>query len=296
MSLTTQPSGLDDRPEDHDHPSTDGGRVAWAVGRDGAPTRRRLPGGLVAAAMVITVWWLVTEAEVWSPVLLPSPPKVWAAFVQSVTTHHGVRGLSGYLLWEHLLASLRRILYGVALGIVVGLPIGLLLGIWRPFDWIAQPAVSFLRSLPPLGYFSLLIIWFGIDDTSKVWLLFLAAFPPVALTVAASVTAIRTERLHVALVLGAGRCRLIRHTVLPSVLPDLLTGIRVAVGFAWTTIVAAETSNGIPGIGGLAWATKKELRTDVAILCVIVIGLTAVALDAALRRVERRLVPWRGRG
>ncbi len=160
---------------------------------------------------------------------------------------------------------------------VIGVPLGLALGLWRPFELIAEPMVGFLRSLPPLGYFSLLIIWFGIDDTSKVWLLFLAAFPPIALSVAAGVATVRTERINAALVLGANRTQLLRHTVLPSVLPDLFTGVRVAVGFAWTTIVAAETSNGIPGIGGLAWATKKELRSDVAILCVIVIGITAVA-------------------
>ena len=77
-------------------------------------------------------------------------------------------------------------------------------------------------------------------------------------------------------------------------LPDLLTGIRLAVALAWTTIVAAETSNGLPGIGGLAWATKKELRADIAIMCVI--GITAVVLDTLLRVVERRLVPWKGRG
>ena len=95
--------------------------------------------------------------------------------------------------------------------------------------------------------------------------------------------------------LGASRTQLLRHTVLPSILPDLITGLRVAVGFAWTTIVAAETSNGIPGIGGLAWATKKELRSDVAIMCVIVIGVTAVMLDSLLRAAERRFVPWKGR-
>ncbi|MFZ4580992.1 MAG: ABC transporter permease, partial [Myxococcota bacterium] len=170
------------------------------------------------------------------------------------------------------------------------------LGVWRPFELLVEPIISFLRSLPPLAYFSLLIIWFGIDDGSKVWLLFLAAFPPITLAVASAVANVRTERISAALVLGAGRWQLLRRVVFPSVLPDLFTGVRVAVGFAWTTIVAAETSNGLPGIGGLAWATKKELRSDIAIMCVIVIGITAVSLDSVLRIAERRLVPWKGRG
>lgn len=295
MALTSTTSRL--RPDRATAAQTvDGRRIGWAARRhEGQRGRRLIPGGLIAAILVLGLWWLLTGLGIWSQILLPSPPKVWRAFIQSVTVHDGIKGLSGHYLWQHLWASLWRILNGVFWGIVVGAPLGVLVGIWRPFEWIVEPAVGFLRSLPPLGYFSLLIIWFGIGDRSKVWLLFLAAFPPITLTVASAVANVRTERLNAGLVLGAGRCQLVRYTVLPSALPDLLTGIRVAVGFAWTTIVAAETSNGIPGIGGLAWATKKELRSDIAIMCVIVIGITAVLLDAVLRLLERRLVPWKGR-
>jgi len=279
--------------------TTDGRRVAWAArrtdGTDRVAAHTRLGAAVAAAVLVLVVWWILAASGTWSEIILPTPAKVWHAFIQSVTVHDGQRGLSGYYLWQHLWASLWRILRGLAWAFVLGVPLGLALGMWRPFELIVEPMVGFLRSLPPLGYFSLLIIWFGIDDTSKVWLLYLAAFPPIALSVAAGVATIRTERINGALVLGANRTQLLRYTVLPSVLPDLFTGVRVAVGFAWTTIVAAETSNGIPGIGGLAWATKKELRSDVAILCVIVIGITAVLLDGVLRLAERRLVPWKGR-
>lgn len=278
---------------------TEGRRLGWARRRSEASTlrrRTRFLGTLLAAALVLGIWWLATGLHIWSELILPSPPKVWRAFIQSVTVHDGRRGLSNQYLWVHLWASLWRILNGVFWATIVGVPLGLALGMWRPFELIAEPIVSFLRSLPPLGYFSLLIIWFGIDNSSKIWLLFLAAFPPIALGVASGVATVRVERVNAALVLGAGRWRLLRHTVLPSALPDLITGLRLAVGFAWTTIVAAETSNGLPGIGGLAWATKKELRSDIAILCVIVIGITAVALDSLLRLAERRVIPWKGRG
>ncbi len=278
---------------------TDGRRVAWAARRsNGTPAARgwsRAAGALAGALLVLAVWWAASASGRWSPILLASPSKVWHAFIQSVTIHDGHRGLSNEYLWTHLWASVWRILRGVWWAIWFGGPLGVVLGTWRPFELVAEPIVSFLRSLPPLGYFSLLIIWFGIDDTSKVWLLFLAAFPPITLSVAAAVANVRTERINAALVLGAGRLQLLRRVVLPSVLPDLFTGVRVAVGFAWTTIVAAETSNGLPGIGGLAWATKKELRSDIAIMCVIVIGITAVSLDSVLRGAERRLVPWKGR-
>ena len=276
----------------------EGRRIAWAARRHeefASPgLGRRTVGSLIAIVVVLAVWWAAVRWGGWSQIILPSPGKVWQAFIESVTVPDGRRGLSTEYLWTQLWASLWRILRGVFWAIVFGAPLGLVLGTWRPFELVAEPIVGFLRALPPLGYFSLLIIWFGIDDTSKIWLLFLAAFPPITLTVAAAVAAVRTERINSALVLGAGRRQLMLRVVVPSVLPDLLTGIRLAVALAWTTIVAAETSNGLPGIGGLAWATKKELRADIAIMCVI--GITAVVLDTLLRVVERRLVPWKGRG
>ncbi len=276
---------------------TDGRSVSWISRRHegGSQVRNKWLYGVLSALVVLGVWWLVTAVGVWSELILPSPSKVWRAFIQSVTVHDGQTGLSGYYLWEHLWASLWRILKGVIWAVIVGVPLGLALGIWNRFELFVGPIVSFLRSLPPLGYFSLLIIWFGIDDTSKVWLLFIAAFAPIALAVAKGVATTRVDRLNASLVLGASNAQVLRYVIAPSVLPDFLTGVRIAVGFAWTTIVAAETSNGIPGIGGLAWATKKELRSDIAILCIIVIGATAVLLDALLRRTEHRFVTWHGR-
>ena len=252
-------------------------------------------GRLVSLAVLLGAWSLVVHLGIWNELLVPSPGQVWDAFVQSVTTDGPRRGLSGHLLWEHLWASVWRIAHGVFWALVVGLPLGLLLGSVRAARVIVEPYVSFLRSLPPLAYFSLLIIWFGIEDTSKVWLLFLAAFPPIALATMAGVQRVRVDFVEAAESLGAGRLQVVRHVVVPSVVPDVLVGVRLALGFAWTTIVAAETTNGIPGIGGLAWATKKQNRSDIAIMAVLVTGITALALDHLVQLVERRFVPWRGR-
>ena len=279
--------------------ATEGVQIGWVARLETGRIRKargvRFAGALAAVLGVLAIWYGVTAAGWWSEIILPPPSKVWSAFIDSVTVHDGRTGLSDAYLWEHVWASLWRILRGVFWGAVLGAPVGLALGLSRSFEAIAEPLVSFLRSLPPLGYFSLLIIWFGIGDTSKVWLLFIAAFPPIAVNVAAGVGSLRAERINAGLSLGANHWQLIHRILLPSVLPDFLTGIRVAIGFAWTTIVAAETSNGLPGIGGLAWATKKELRADIAILCVIVIGIVAVAMDFIIRFLERKLVPWTGR-
>jgi taurine transport system permease protein len=278
---------------------TEGRRVGWLDRRiESAETgagNRRWYGGLLAAAIALLIWAAVAASGLFSTLLLPTPAQVWSAFVDSVTTHDGAQGLSNHYLWVHLAASLKRVGLGLLWGAAIGVPLGLFIGLSRWADRIGGPAVDFVKALPPLGYYPLLILWFGIEDASKVWLLFLAALAPIAIATAAGVANVRHERVSAALVLGASRAELIRYVFLPSVIGDIVTGLRVASGFAWTTIVAAETINGIPGLGGLAWASQKELRADIAVLSVIVIGLTAVAIDAVLRLLERRLAPWKGR-
>lgn len=260
-----------------------------------AATLQRLAIRVLSLAVLIGIWWAVAALKIWPELFVPRPSAVWDRFVESVTIHNGQRGLSGYYLWEHLWASLVRIFGGVLWGVAFGLVLGLALATSKWFRLIAEPYVNFVRALPPLAYFSLLIIWFGIENTSKIWLLFLAAFPPIALSVLSGVRGIPQQRLDAIRSLGAGRWQTLRHVILPSVLPELFTGVRLAIGFAWTTIVAAETVDGIPGIGGLAWSTKKFQQTDTAVLCILVIGLTAIALDLLVKSLERRAVPWRGK-
>lgn len=258
-------------------------------------TATRIAVGVLSIGIFLLAWWIVTALQIWPELFVPRPQAVWDRFVDSVTVHDGNVGLSGHYLWEHLWASLWRLIRGVGLAIVAGIAVGLLLATFRPVRMVAEPWVTFVRSLPPLAYFSLLIIWFGIEDASKVWLLFLAAFPPIALSVLGGVEGISPDRINGARALGANRWQVTRHVVFPSVLPDLFTGIRLSLGFAWTTIVAAETVDGIPGIGGLAWSTKKFQQTDVAVLCIIVIGLAAIATDLMVKAIERCAVPWKGK-
>jgi taurine transport system permease protein len=260
---------------------------------------RRLALGLLPIGIFLGAWSLVSALGIWDEIIVPRPSTVWDAFIESVTTRtlpsgRVERGLQDAFLWEHLWASLRRILIGTGWAMVVGIPLGLLIATWRPAAIVLEPYVNFIRSLPPLAYFSVLLLWFGIEDTSKIWLLFLTALGPIAVAVIAGARSVRGDQVNAARALGAGRLQVVVHTVLPSVLPELVTGLRLALGFAWTTIVAAETVDGLPGIGGLAWTTRKQQRIEVAVLCVIVIGATALILDRLIRVVDRVLVPWRG--
>jgi len=262
---------------------------------------RRTAVHVASLSAFLVLWVVVTRLELVRPLYLPSPGAVWDAFVRANTDHpisegsdRLVRGEQNYYLWEHLVASLQRIAIGVGGGILVGVPLGLLMGTtW--LGAVLEPYLNFLRSLPPLAYIGLLIVWFGIGDTSKVWLLFLAAFPPITMATISGVRGVREDQVNAVLTLGANRRQAVSRVVLPATLPDILTGIRVAVGFAWTTVVAAEIANGIPGIGGLAYLAGEQLQSALVIACIVVIGFAAIALDLGLKSLERALVPWRGK-
>jgi taurine transport system permease protein len=272
----------------------------------GAPTAgrpaRATPGGRrrrlvlrVVALVVLYVLWEVAARLVRNPTFIPSPAAVWHQLIVTSSTHDGVRGYSGHLLVEHLGVSLRRILIGSAIGIGGGLVLGVLLGTVGWLRVVAEPVVTFVRALPPLAYFSLFIIWFGIDETPKLWLLSIAALPPVAVATAAAVHSAPTGLVEAARALGAGRWQTTRDVVLPHALPEIFTGARLAVGVAYSSVVAAETINGVPGIGGLIRDAQRYSQTDVVVLGLFAIGLSGLLIDALLRTAEDRLIPWRGR-
>jgi taurine transport system permease protein len=267
------------------------GRPAPATG---GGRRRRLLLRLVSL-VVLYLLWEISARLVRNPTFIPSPAAVWHQLIVTSTTHDGIRGYSGHLLVEHLGVSLRRILIGSAIGIVGGLALGILLGTISWLRIVIEPAVTFIRALPPLAYFSLFIIWFGIDETPKLWLLSIAALPPVAVATAAAVYSAPTGLVEAARALGAGRWQTTRDVVLPNALPEIFTGARLAVGVAYSSVVAAETINGVPGIGGLIRDAQRYSQTDVVVLGLFAIGLSGLLIDALLRTAEDRLIPWRGR-
>jgi taurine transport system permease protein len=300
ITSTSSPASAAEVPADDERSAREAQR------RDAQERRRQLLRRtlvrVTALVVFLGVWWLVTWLQLIKPLYLPSPSAVWHAFVLANTDHpiapgvpRMVKGEQNYYLWEHLIASLQRIGVGVGWAILFGPLLGFVMASFRPVATVIEPYLNFLRALPPLGYIGILIVWFGIGDTSKMWLLFLAAFPPITMATISGVRGVREERINGALSLGASRMQTITHVVLPSTLPEVISGIRIAVGFAWTTVVAAELNNGIPGIGGLAYLSGTELKTPLTIACIIVIGIAAILLDLAIKGVEKVLVPWRGK-
>jgi taurine transport system permease protein len=247
--------------------------------------------GVTVATIIVlfVVWWGIT-AQAWvAPLFLPSPSAVWNAGVQAWTGN--VQG--GLPLWQHLAWSLLRVFGAFALAAVTAVPLGLLMGTSRIVRGIFDPLLEFYRPLPPLAYLPLIVIWFGIDETAKILLIYLACFAPIAVATRAGVTGVLSEQLHAALSMGASRWQLLRHIILPASLPDILTGLRIAIGFGWTTLVAAEMVAATAGVGQLVLNASNFLRTDIVIMGIILIGIVAYLFDLVMRRLEQRLVPWK---
>ncbi|MDO5533298.1 MAG: ABC transporter permease subunit [Propionibacteriaceae bacterium] len=270
------------------------------------PHRKSLLGRLALQASVLVVllvlWAAASGLGIVSPLYLPGPAAVWDAFVNANTCRPIAAGSSrivcgeqGYFMWEHLLSSLGRMGIGLGAALVVGPILGLLMGINPWVRTAVEPYLNFLRALPPLGYIGLVIIWFGIGDQSKWLLLFLAAFPPITIATISGITSVKADQVHAAESLGGNRAHVTCFVLLPSVLPELLSGIRIAAGFAWTTVVAAELNNGLPGIGALAYVSGQQLNSALVIACILVIGISAVILDSIFVWLRRVLVPWQGR-
>ena len=210
----------------------------------GRPPRRFVPrpetlkyGSISTGAVLVVfaLWWLATSQAWVKPLYMPAPGAVWDAFVVSST-----EGYRGFLLWEHVAVSLQRVAIGFFVALAIAIPLGMVVASSRVVEAIVDPFINFYRVLPPLAYYTLLVLWYGIGETSKVLLLLLAAFPPLFISVVSGVRGVRRERIDAARSLGASRVKTLRYVIFPSILPDVFTGIRVAVGFTYTTLVAAE--------------------------------------------------------
>ena len=256
-------------------------------------TRAGLP--VLSLIVFFVVWQIAAASDIWNPTFVPYPSTVWRAFIDVSTTHDGVRGYAGFLLWEHLYMTLRRVLAGVVIGVIIGVLLGLVMGSVGWVRSVLEPWLTFLRALPPLAYFFLLVIWLGIDEAPKITLLALAALPPAAVATTAAVVAAPVGLQEAARALGASRREVIRDVVVPSALPETFTGIRLAVGMAYSSVVAAELFNGIPGIGGLVKDASNYNNTPVVLVGIFAIGISGLLIDGLLRAIERRAVPWRGK-
>lgn len=246
----------------------------------------------IVSVATLAVLWFISAANNWvPPVFWPSPESVWARFVDILSD-----GYRNFTLLEHIGWSLYRILMGFGLGCLVGIPLGFAMGLSRVMRGVFDPIVEFFRPIPPLAFIPLVIIWSGIGERSKILLLFLAALWIMALAARAGVSSIKLSKIHAAYTLGVSRVQLLFRVILPNALPEIFTGMRVAMGVCWGTVVAAELVAAESGIGFMIMAASKFLDTDIVVMGVIIIGVIGYGIDILMRKLEARLIPWKGKG
>lgn len=192
------------------------------------------------------------------------------------------------LLLRYVVASLFRVTWGYLAALAVGIPAGVLLGLWRRGEAAVNPFLQILRPISPLAWIPIGILWFGVGDVSAIFLIFLASFFPIVVTATNAVHNIESQHLAAGINFGLTRMQLVRSVVLPAILPQLIVGMRIALGIAWLVVVAAEMIAVNSGLGFLIVdARNAGNRYDLVVAGMILIGAIGVLLDWLMRRLER---------
>ncbi|MFC1418633.1 ABC transporter permease [Streptacidiphilus cavernicola] len=253
------------------------------------PHRTRVPlprwlRRLAGPALVVAVWQLLGTLGQINPRILATPSQVAVAAWQ--LTSDGELG-------TNLLASLQRVVVGLAIGVSAGVLLAVLAGLFRLGEELIDSTMQVVRALPVLGLLPLVIIWFGVGEQPKIALVVFAAACPVYINTYAGIRGVDNRLVESGRVVGLGRLGLIRHVVLPGAVPGFLVGLRFALTSAWLVIIIAEQLNATSGIGYLMNQAQAWYRTDIIVLGLLIYGLLGLLADSLVRLLERRLLVWR---
>ena len=242
------------------------------------------------AVSILLLWLIVSEFGLIDQNLVPTPQAVFAAFIEIMEN-----GYKNFTLLEHLGESMKRLVIAFVLSCVTAVPLGIASGYNSRIRAIFEPIIEFYRPLPPLAYYTLLVLWMGIENESKISLLYLACFAPAYISCVSAVIKIREDYINSAFTVCASRLQVIVHVIFPACLPDIFTGLRTSLGVAYTTLVSAEMVAANSGIGWMVLDASRYLRSDIIFLGIIVMGITGILLDRGIQLIERRVVPWKGK-
>ena len=234
--------------------------------------------------LVLIVWHLLAISGQLLEVILPSPATVWKAFIKMVN--------SG-LLAKDLGVSLQRVLIGYAWGAALGLILGIFCGLLKFFERFFRTIVDFIRQIPPMAWMPLLILWFGIGETSKAILIAKSVFVPVFLNTIRGVHGASHEYIELSRVLELRYSKHLRKIIIPSALPSVFTGLRLGVGAAWMSVVAAEMLGGLSGVGYALIVAKDFILSDQLFAMMLVIGFVGFFTDRILGLLERFVFRWK---
>jgi sulfonate transport system permease protein len=237
----------------------------------------------LAPLLLVTIWEGFARFGGLSPQILPAPSKVFITAAKLAT--------NGSLIGD-LATSLLRAATGFAVGGSIGFALGTAVGFSKIADALLDRSIQMIRAIPFLALLPLVIVWFGVGEAEKIFLVSLGVSFPIYINTTLGIRQVDPKLIELGRVMGLSRWQLIRRIVLPGALPSVLTGVRYSLATAWLALVVAETIGADSGIGFLAMDAREFLRTDVIILTIVIYALIGVSADAIARLLERRLLAW----
>jgi NitT/TauT family transport system permease protein len=254
----------------------------------GAQAKLKTVAWNIASLVLALLVWQLAAVLVASP-FFPVPMRIVDAFIQLATRGDTL----GHSLWAHSWASIERVLVGFGLGVLLGVPLGLLMGLYPKLYTNTRSVIEPLRFIPPIAWIPLAIIFFS-GLSRFAFLIFLGAFFPIFTSTLVGVARVEPIHRKVGVVHGASKFWTLRNVVVPTVMPDILAGMRVGLGTAWLTIVAAELAGGIStGLGRMMTNYAELLMVPHVIVGMLIIGLLGFLMNEILLLVEKRLFRWR---
>lgn len=255
-------------------------------------TEKKILLSIFTVLAFLAAWYLATNVGEISSVILPKPQEVWHSFIDLCRDGYGTNKDT---LMVHMAASMQRLIIAFVLSIITAVPLGLLSGYFAHVSAVVSPFVEFYRPIPPLAYYTLLVLWLGISEGSKITLLFLAGFAPIFIACVSGVKRINVDYLNASYMLGANKRQTFLNVILPAALPDIFTGIRTAIGVEYTTLVAAEMVAAKRGVGWMVLDASNWLKSDVVFVGVIIMGITGILLNQIILVLENKFVHWAGK-
>ncbi|GAA3007931.1 ABC transporter permease [Actinokineospora diospyrosa] len=248
--------------------------------------RRKLPDlrRWISPLAIVALWQIACETGLLPPDKLSSPWTVLQAGIELAGTGE---------LGDAFVVSTTRVGIGFAIGAAIGVLLGIVAGLSRWGNYLVDPPVQMLRTLPFLGLIPLFILWFGIGEEPKIALVALGVAFPLYLNVYAGIRNVDSHLIEATTALGYTRSERLFHVVLPSALPNTLVGLRQSLGVAWLSLIVGEQVNASSGLGYLINNAREFLRTDVIVVGLVVYAALGLATDAIVRLVERRALRWR---
>lgn len=235
-------------------------------------------------AIIIAVWVIMGKADLLNPVVMPSLGKIGKTF----------KGLlkNGFL-FKHCGISLGRVMNGYLISAVLGITLGILIGLSKHLDRVTQLLIQIIKPIPPIAWIPLVILWFGIGESGKVFLIFLGGFFTILINVIDGIKQTDPKLIEVSKIMETPMFKHIFKVVIPSAAPNIFTGLRTGLTSCWMCVVAAELVSSTTGLGYMIMDARQYGQTDVVIVGMITIGLIGKIMDSILHVIERKVVVWK---